>query len=76
MLKTISAVLTAAAIAAVATVLSAPTAGPVTAGPLAKPTEEAIKSCTQRAWPYNNCVGTSVGNPKIRLVTTDKLPTE
>jgi len=76
MLKTISAILTAAAIAAIATVLSAPTGGPVTAGPLAKPVEEAIKSCTQRAWPYNTCVGTSVGNPRIRLVTTDKLAAE
>lgn len=76
MLKTISAILTAAAIAAIATVLSAPAGGPVTADPLPPKAEATLKSCTQRAWPYNNCVGTSVGNPKIRLVTTDKLAAE
>jgi hypothetical protein len=76
MLKTISAVLTAAAIAAVATVLSAPTGGPVTADPLPPKAQATLKSCTQRAWPYNNCVGTAVGNPRVRLVTTDKLASE
>ena len=68
--------LTSMGMAAAATVLSAPTGGPVTADPLPPKTEAALKSCTQRAWPYNNCVGTAVGNPKIRLVTTDKLPVE
>ncbi len=76
MLKTISAIVTAAAIAGFATLISAPTSSPVTAGPLAKPVEDTLKSCTQRAWPYNNCVGTAVGNPKIRLVTTDRLVNE
>ena len=73
MLKTISAILTAAAIAAIATLVSAPTTGPVTADPLPPKAEKTLKTCTQRAWPYNTCVGTAVGNPKIRLVTTDKL---
>lgn len=76
MLKTISAILSAAAIAAVATVLSAPTGGPVTADPLPPKAEATLKSCTQAPWPYNTCVGTAVSNPKIRLVTTDKLPVE
>ena len=76
MLKAVSAVLTAAAIAAVVTVLSAPANGPVSAGPLPQREEAALKSCTQRAWPYNTCVGTAVGNPKIRLVTTDRLVQE
>jgi hypothetical protein len=71
MLKTITAVLSAAAIAAVLTVFSSPS--PVDAGPLAKPAETVLKACTQNAWPYLNCVGTSVGNPKIRLVSTDRL---
>ncbi|MDP2408920.1 MAG: hypothetical protein Q8M26_01405 [Pseudolabrys sp.] len=73
MLKTISAVLTAAAVAAVFTLFLAPGA-PVDAGPLDKPDQAVLKQCTQQAWPYLNCVGTSVGNPKIRLVTTDRLP--
>lgn len=72
MLKTLSAILAAAAIAAVLTVLLAP-GGAVDAGPLAKPTEAALKSCKQRPWPYLNCVGTPLGNQRIRLVTTDRL---
>jgi hypothetical protein len=71
MLKTISAILTAAAIAAVVTIFSAP--APVDAGPLAKPAEATLKACSQRPWPYNNCAGTAVINPHIRLVTTDNL---
>lgn len=76
MLKAFSAILTAAAIAAVATLLSAPTTGPVSADPLPQKEEAVLKSCTQAPWPYNTCVGTAVGNPKIRLVTTDKLAGE
>jgi hypothetical protein len=72
MLKIVSAILAAAAIAAVLTVLLAP-GGTVDAGPLAKPAEAALKSCTQRPWPYLNCVGTPLGNQRIRLVTTDRL---
>lgn len=73
MLKTVTAILTAAAVAAVITVFLAPNA-PVDAGPLDKPNAAVLKVCTQQAWPYLNCVGTAVGNPKIRLVTTDRLP--
>ena len=72
MLKTTTAVMVAATIAAAVTVLSAPSA-PVDAGPLAKPAETALKACTQRSWPYLNCVGTPYGNPLIRLVTTDRI---
>jgi hypothetical protein len=72
MLKTISVVMTAATIAGLVTLLSAPSA-PVDAGPLAMPAETALKVCTQKAWPYLNCVGTPLGNPHIRLVTTDRF---
>jgi len=72
MLKTVSAILSAAAVAGVITIFLAP-GGSVDAGPLAKPAEDVLKSCTQRPWPYLNCVGTTVGNQKIRLVTTDRL---
>ncbi len=71
MLKALTAIMTAAAIAAVLTIVSTP--GPVDAGPLAKGSEAVLKVCTQKAWPYLNCVGTSVGNPRIRLVTTDRI---
>ncbi len=72
MLKAISAILSLAAIAGVITIFLAPS-GPVDAGPLAQHDEATLKSCTQRPWPYLNCVGTSVGNQKIRLVTTERF---
>jgi hypothetical protein len=71
MVKSVSAVLAAAAIAGVLTLLSATNAR-LDAGPLAKPQEAALKACTQRPWPYLNCVGTPLGNPRIRLVTIDR----
>jgi hypothetical protein len=72
MRKTIGAVMAAAAVAGMVTLLSA-TNAPLDAGPLAKPAEAALKACTQRPWPYLNCVGTPLGNPRIRLVTIDRL---
>jgi len=71
MFKTISAIVSAAAVAAVITF--ALPGVQVDAGPLAKPAEATLKACTQMAWPYLNCVGTEVGNQRIRLVTTDNL---
>ncbi len=72
MFKFVSAIVSAAAIAAVLTIFLAPS-GTVDAGPLAQRDEATLKSCVARPWPYLNCVGTSVGNPNIRLVTTDRL---
>jgi hypothetical protein len=72
MLKTTTAVMIAAAIAAAVTILSAPTAR-VDAGPIAKPAEAIMTACAQRAWPYLRCVGTEFGNPRIRLITSDRL---
>jgi hypothetical protein len=73
MLKSITAVMLAAAIAAIATLLTAP-AAPVDAGPLVKHEETALNECVHRPWPYLNCVGTRFGNPRIRLVTIDRQP--
>jgi hypothetical protein len=72
MLKSISAIAVAAAIAAIFTVMSAP-AAKVDAGPIAKPAELAMTACAQRPWPYLRCVGTEFGNQKIRLVTSERL---
>jgi hypothetical protein len=72
MLKLPSAFIAAAVIAGVITVLSGTNAR-LDAGPLAEPAQATLKVCTQRAWPYLNCVGTPLGNPGIRLVTTDRL---
>jgi hypothetical protein len=71
--KPVLMVLSAAAIAAVATFASLGANGSVSAGPLAAPQATAIKACADRPWPYLNCVGTRFGNPHIRLITTDHL---
>jgi hypothetical protein len=71
MLKSIAAITIAAAIAAVITVFSAPTAD-VVASPLSKPAADAITACKQRPWPYLNCVGTEFGNPHIRLINVSR----
>ena len=71
MLKTITAILSAAAIAAVVTLVSAPS--PVDAGPMAKPVETAMRSCGNQPWPYLHCVGTLFGSPKVRLVSSERL---
>lgn len=72
MLKPFTAVAFAALIAAVATILSVP-AGQVDAGALPEQEQTAIKDCAVRPWPYVNCVGTQFGNPRVRLVTTDRM---
>ncbi len=71
-MKPLSAILAAAAAAAVITLLSIPS-DPVTAGPMPQATANEMHACADRPWPYLRCVGTKYGNPKIRLVTTDRL---
>ena len=71
MLKTSSAIITAAFIAAIITLMSAP--GPVDAGPVAKPVESAMKACVNQPWPYLHCVGTPFGNQRVRLVSVERI---
>jgi len=71
MLNSFYAVITAAIVAAIVTVVTAPEQ--VTAGPLPLVEAAAIKTCAERPWPYLRCVGTHYGNPKVRLVTTDRM---
>lgn len=72
MLKIVSAIVTAAAIAAILTVFLTPSDA-VNAGPLAGRDQATLQSCVARPWPYLNCVGTSLGNPHIRLIAIDRL---
>jgi len=72
MLKSTTAVMIALAIAAAVTVHSAPTTH-VDAGSIAKPAEAAMKACVNQPWPYLHCVGTQFGNPKVRLVSSERL---
>jgi hypothetical protein len=71
-MKSLSAILAAAFVAAVVTFVFAPGTS-VSAGPMAKAVSEQMHACADRPWPYLRCVGTRYGNPHIRLVTTDNL---
>ncbi len=68
----LSAVLAAAAIAGLLTFLTA-ASDRLDAGPLAPPAQAVLKTCTQQPWPYLNCIGTPIGNPNVRLITTERL---
>jgi hypothetical protein len=70
--KLTTAIMAAAFIAAVITLLSAP-AAPVDASP--RPVAEAAQmhACAARPWPYLRCVGTPFGNPHVRLVAIERL---
>jgi len=72
MFKSTAAITLAAAIAALVTILSAPTAQ-VDATPVAQPVADAMTACNQRPWPYVRCVGTEFGSKHVRLVTTDRF---
>ena len=71
-MKSLSAILAAAAAAAIVTLLSA-SGDLVTAGPMPQATAEQMHACADRPWPYLRCVGTPFGNPSIRLVSTERL---
>ena len=71
MKKSLTAIMAAAAVAAVITLVSAP-AAKVDAGPVAKPVETAMKACVNQPWPYLHCVGTEFGNPRVRLVSIER----
>ena len=70
MFKFTSAVMAAATIAGVLTLPR--TSARLDASPLGKPEEASLKACTDRPWPYLNCSGSPLGNPRIRLLTADK----
>ena len=72
-MKPLTAILAAAAAAAVITLVSSPSER-VTADPMPQATADAMHACVERPWPYLHCVGTPFGNPRIRLVTTDHFP--
>ena len=55
-----------------APILTAPSAQ-VSAGALPEAKSAPLRACAQRAWPYNNCVGTPYGKPNVRLVTTERF---
>ena len=46
---------------------------PARCRPARKAGRGSLEGLYQLPWPYLNCVGTSLGNPHIRLLTTDRL---
>jgi hypothetical protein len=64
--KLSNAIIVAAAIATVFTVMTESTN--LVAGPMPEQAQTEMKACTQQPWPYLNCVGTPYGNPKIRVI--------
>ncbi len=72
MMKSSTAIMVAASVAAAVTILSAPS-GILSAGPRPDAENAQMRDCAARPWPYLRCVGTQYGNPKVRLVTTDNL---
>jgi hypothetical protein len=72
MFKPLTAIGAAAFIAAAITILTAPSTQ-ASAGALPEAKSAPLRTCAQRAWPYNNCVGTPYGKPNVRLVTTERF---
>ncbi len=66
-LKVTKAIAAAAVIAAIVTVLTE-SSSRLEASPTAEPVHSAMKACAQQPWPYLHCVGTSFGNPKVRVI--------
>jgi len=71
MLKIVNAIIAAAGIAAALTFMS-DHSGRVVASPTAEPVQAKLERCAARPWPYLNCVGTAYGDPRVRLVSTER----
>ena len=67
MFKLTNAVIAAAIIAAIITLLTS-TSDRLDASPMPEPAQTAMKACAQQPWPYLNCVGTPYGDPRIRVI--------
>ena len=76
MWNSVTAIAAAAAIAAVATLLSAPAAEVAAKIPAASEPTVQLRTCAELAWPYSRCGdGRLVARgANIRLVTSDRLP--
>ncbi len=71
-----SATLAAVAISGAFTVLTAARdrlyADPLAAA-MPQPVQHVMYTCTQQPWPYLNCVGTPLGDSRVRLITVERL---
>lgn len=65
--KVTPAIFAAAVIAGIFTMVTG-SSGKLDASPIAEPAQTVLKTCTQQAWPYLNCVGTQLGEPNVRVI--------
>jgi hypothetical protein len=73
MLKWLSAVVAAAGIAGVLTLLPGATSARLTSSPPAKSEQVPPETCADRPWPYLKCIGSPSEESSLRRLTTDRL---
>jgi hypothetical protein len=72
MLKLLGAVVTAAGIAGVLTLLPGATSTRLSASPPAKP-QQVSEACVDRPWPYLNCIASPVDESRPKILTADRV---
>ena len=72
MLKLFGAVITAAGIAGVLTLLPGATSAPLSASPRAKP-QQVSEACVDRPWPYLNCNVSPHDESRPKRLTADRV---
>jgi hypothetical protein len=72
MLKLLSAVVAAAGIAGVLTLLPGAPSAPLSVSPPAKP-QQVSDTCVDRPWPYLNCVVSQLDESRPKLLTADRV---
>lgn len=65
--KVTPAVIIAAVLAGIFTAVAG-SSDKLDASAIAEPAQSVLKSCTQQAWPYLNCVGTEFGDKNVRVI--------
>ena len=73
MLKLLSAVVAAAGIAGVLTLLPVATSARLAASPPAKSEQAPLAACADRPWPYLNCIGSPREESRLQLLTADRF---
>ena len=73
MLKLLSAIVVAAGIAGVLTLLPAAKSARLAASPPAKSEQVSPEVCPDRPWPYLNCIGAPLEEARLRPLTADRL---
>ena len=73
MFKLLSALVAAAGIAGVLTLLPGATSTRLSASPPAKSEQVPLETCADRPWPYLRCIGSPSEESSLQLLTTDRF---